>query len=52
MAITLGTFTKLDDGAFTGTLKTLNVTANLTIIPVDKLSEKYPSGVDRSGGYL
>jgi len=42
MAITLGTFTKLDDGAFTGTLKTLNVTANLTIIPVDKQSENSP----------
>ncbi len=42
MAITLGTFTKLDDGAFTGTLKTLNVTANLTIIPVDKQSDNAP----------
>jgi len=31
MAITLGTFTKLDDGVFTGTLKTLHVTATLTI---------------------
>ena len=27
MAITLGTFTKLDDGAYTGMLKTLNVSA-------------------------
>ena len=42
MAITLGTFTKLDDGAFTGTLKTLHVTANLTIVPVDKMSENAP----------
>lgn len=42
MAITLGTFTKLDDGAFTGTLKTLNVTAALTIIPTDKVSENAP----------
>ena len=39
MAITLGTFTKLDDGVFTGTLKTLNVTAALTIVPVDKTSD-------------
>jgi uncharacterized protein (DUF736 family) len=42
MAITLGTFTKLDSGAFTGTLKTLNVTAALTIVPVDKKSDKAP----------
>jgi uncharacterized protein (DUF736 family) len=42
MAITLGTFTKLDDGVFTGTLKTLNVTAALTIVPVDKMSENAP----------
>ncbi len=42
MAITLGTFTKLDDGIFTGTLKTLNVTAALTIVPVDKMSENAP----------
>jgi uncharacterized protein (DUF736 family) len=39
MAITLGTFTKLDNGAFTGTLKTLNVTASLSIVPVDKMSD-------------
>jgi uncharacterized protein (DUF736 family) len=42
MAITLGTFTKLDSGAFTGTLKTLNVTAALTIVPVDKTSDNAP----------
>jgi uncharacterized protein (DUF736 family) len=42
MAITLGTFTKLDNGAFTGTLKTLNVTAALTIVPVEKLSDNAP----------
>jgi uncharacterized protein (DUF736 family) len=42
MAITLGTFTKLDDGAFTGILKTLNVTAALTILPTDKTSENAP----------
>ncbi len=39
MANTLGTFTKLDNGVFTGTLKTLNVNATLTIAPVDKMSE-------------
>ena len=42
MAITLGTFTKRDDGIFVGTLKTLNVTAGLVIIPVDKTSDKAP----------
>jgi hypothetical protein len=36
MAITLGTLTKLDDGVFSGTLKTLNVSAALTIVPIDK----------------
>src|ERR1700720_4099409 len=42
MAITLGTFTRLDDGVFSGTLKTLNVTAALTIVPVDKMSDNAP----------
>jgi uncharacterized protein (DUF736 family) len=42
MALTLGAFTKLDDGSFTGTLKTLNFTAALTIVPIDKASENAP----------
>jgi uncharacterized protein (DUF736 family) len=42
MAITLGAFTKSADGSFAGTLKTLNVTANLVIAPVDKMSENAP----------
>ena len=42
MAITLGTSTKLDDGVFSGTLKTLNLTASLTIVPVDKMSDNAP----------
>jgi uncharacterized protein (DUF736 family) len=42
MAITLGTFTKQDNGTFTGTLKTLNVTAALSIVPVDKNSDNGP----------
>jgi uncharacterized protein (DUF736 family) len=42
MAITLGTFTKQDNGTFTGTLKTLNVTAALSIVPVDKMSDNAP----------
>jgi len=42
MAITLGTFTKLDSGAYTGMLKTLHVTTGLVIVPVDKMSDKAP----------
>ncbi len=42
MAITLGTFTKQDDNSFIGTLKTLNVTANLSIVPVAKASDNAP----------
>ena len=42
MAITLGTFTRLDDGVYAGTLKTLNVTAAFTIVPVDRTSDKAP----------
>jgi uncharacterized protein (DUF736 family) len=42
MANTLGTFTKLDDGVFTGTFKTLNFNAPLTVVPVDKMSEDAP----------
>ena len=42
MAITLGTFTKLDTGAFTGTLKTLHVSTAVTILPVEKMSDNAP----------
>ena len=42
MALTLGTFTAQKDGSFTGVLKTLNVTAGLTIVPADKKSENAP----------
>jgi uncharacterized protein (DUF736 family) len=42
MAITLGTFTKQNDGSFAGALKTLNITANLPIVPSDKKSEQAP----------
>jgi len=42
MAITLGAFTKQNDGSFTGALKTMNITANLTIVPADKKSEQAP----------
>ena len=39
MANTLGTFTKLDDNAYTGTFKTLHYTGPLSIVPVDKFGE-------------
>jgi len=42
MAITLGTFTQLDDGVLTGTFKTLNVSASLVIVPIEKTSDKAP----------
>ena len=42
MAITLGTFTQRPDGIYTGVLRTLNVTAGLAIVPVDKTSDKAP----------
>ena len=42
MANTLGTFPRLDTGAFTGTLKTLHVTVPVSIVPVDKMSDKAP----------
>lgn len=42
MAITLGTFTRLENGVFSGTLKTLHVAVALTIVPVDKMSENAP----------
>ena len=42
MAITLGTFTKQENGAFTGTIRTLNVSAAISIVPVDKHSDNAP----------
>ena len=42
MAITLGTFSQLDDGVFAGTFKTLHVAAALNIVPVDRVSDKAP----------
>ena len=34
--------TRQNDGGFTGSLKTLNVTASLVVVPVDKMSENAP----------
>jgi uncharacterized protein (DUF736 family) len=42
MALTLGTFTKQENGSFTGIFRTLNVQAALSIVPVEKIAEKAP----------
>jgi uncharacterized protein (DUF736 family) len=42
MAIQLGTFNKLDDGVFAGTINTLNVSAAIAIVPVAKTNSKAP----------
>jgi uncharacterized protein (DUF736 family) len=42
MAITLGTFTKTNGNGFTGTFKTLHVSATLNIVPVERQSEQAP----------
>ena len=42
MAITLGTFSKQENGTFTGTLRTLNVSAAISIVPVDKHADNAP----------
>ncbi len=39
---TIGSFTKSGDGSFSGTVKTLSISAKLTIRPADKASEKAP----------
>ena len=42
MATTLGTFTKLDDGVFAGTFKTMHYTGPMSIAPVAKTSDAAP----------
>ncbi|MGE3280108.1 MAG: DUF736 domain-containing protein [Alphaproteobacteria bacterium] len=42
MAITLGTFAKQENGTYTGTIRTLNVSAAISIVPVDKHSDNAP----------
>lgn len=39
---TIGTFTKADNGNFTGTIKTATLNLKTTIRPVDKESDKAP----------
>jgi len=39
---TIGTFTKSDNGNFTGTIKTASLNLKATIRPVDKESDKAP----------
>ena len=38
----IGTFTRGDDGSFTGTIRTLNINVKATIKPVAKDSERSP----------
>jgi uncharacterized protein (DUF736 family) len=42
MAITLGSFNKRENGTYTGTLRTLNVSAAISIVPVDKHFDNAP----------
>ena len=42
MALSLGSFTKNSDGSFNGTLRTINITAAISIIPAAKSSEAAP----------
>lgn len=39
---TIGTFTKADNGGFTGTIKTATLNLKTTIRPIEKDSEKAP----------
>lgn len=53
----IGTFTRSDDGAFTGTIRTLNVNVKATIRPVPKDNELGPdyriaaNGVELGAGW-
>lgn len=51
MANTLGTFTKLDDDAFTGTFKTMHYTGPMSIAPVAKTSDAAPDHRVFAGRY-
>jgi uncharacterized protein (DUF736 family) len=53
----IGTFTRGDDGSFTGTIRTLNINVKATIKPVAKDSERSPdyrvaaNGVELGAGW-
>lgn len=53
----IGTFTRGDDGSFTGQIRTLNISTKATIRPVDKESERSPdyriaaNGVELGAGW-
>jgi uncharacterized protein (DUF736 family) len=53
----IGTFTRSDDGIFTGTIRTLNINVKATIRPVAKDSERSPdyritaNGVELGAGW-
>lgn len=39
---TIGSFTKANDGSFSGAIKTLNISAKITIRPTEKAHDKAP----------
>ena len=53
----IGTFTRGDDGVFTGTIRTLNINTKATIKPVDRDNERAPdhrvtaNGVEFGAGW-
>lgn len=53
----IGTFTRGDDGVFTGTIRTLNINTKATIRPVDRDNERAPdyrvtaNGVEFGAGW-
>ena len=53
----IGTFTRGDDGSFTGTIRTLNINTKATIKPVAKDNERSPdyrviaNGVELGAGW-
>jgi len=53
----IGTFTRGDDGTFTGTIRTLNINTKATIKPVDRDNERAPdhrvtaNGVEFGAGW-
>jgi uncharacterized protein (DUF736 family) len=38
----IGSFTRKDDGSFAGTLRTLTLRAEVTLVPVERSTDKHP----------
>lgn len=47
----IGTFTKHDDGSFTGAVNTLTIQADIEFIPVERQSEASPDYRARADGF-